>query len=168
MRYLCLLLLACGAPVETNCRTTGCPAGKTCNVNTGVCVSGVGGGGGSAGGGTGGSGGGSGGGAGGGSGSVFASVKYSYDNCTAGCPVVCTVAVCQSQVEQMLPAKWDSVRTALPSNCSVTQVTANKYEADCTALCPVHVNNCQGNNYDQHSCDAPPPGGIVDGCGWTP
>ena len=163
---LALVLLsvaACGVPSKLDCLETGCPAGKQCNPNTGVCLStGAGGGAGggkSSGGGAGGSGGGfssvgggsGGGGQGGAGGGSSATIRvrltwqtqYCNPNTCDDCVLEAVVAPLESMTSAAVPfsayTAWKSGRYA---GCSFPALTGEAYLIDCTGNCNATSEQC--------------------------
>ncbi len=191
MRYLLpLLLVSCGPAVESKCSTGSCVVGKTCNVNTGLCVaSGVGGGGGghvgtgggtsgagggstATGGGSGGSGGGVAGGSGGGqSESVTIRMQYDVQDCPGATCVDCTISKCVQQATVPLNT-FNSWKAGRYVGCQFTSDVSGRI-IDCTTNCQQGATTCTTAAGDVQrktfSCvvpDGAQPGDDV--CSWTP
>lgn len=182
MRYLALfVLVSCGPAIVETCKAAGCPSGKQCNVNTGVCVakSGAGGGVGGSGGGISGTGGGSsgvgggtaGGAAGGGGSSAMTSVRISWDlqSCDPATCSDCSVSNCAPAAKRVRVDDLNAWKTGRYAGCTTTTGAIDSL-IDCTGNCHETTEPCADvtGTVQRKTQTCVLPDGVASGCAWTP
>ncbi len=188
MRYLLpmLIVVGCGPGVEMKCTAGSCATGKTCNVNTGLCVAGGTGGGSGGGGGhtgagggsgtgggtssTGGGSGGGGGGSGGGGQSEDITVRMHYDvqSCPTGVCTDCTLSTCVKQATVPLNT-FNGWKTGRYVGCQFTSDASGQI-IDCTTNCQQGSTACTtaGGEVQRKTFACANPDGSGATCSWSP